>query len=251
VDACERNVKNGLTNPHEIERFIKYRVRCYTVNDLHAKAYRADDVLFVGSMNSSTHSRDTLIEACLTVRSAPAVAAFESWREGLALVPLTKERIQELKKIYRAPKWSKSASSKPRKASAWIMWLKGEDQSDETEQYIEEISEGYCIDEESIFTISVVKSNNKIARAARPGDEFFVLDHTGRKAVHPPMRLIERPQLIGTRYRFALEYPDGDTVPFGSFLKAIRKVYAGFSASGKSQRAISPKAAAAVRSLWL
>ena len=232
------------------ERFIKYRVRCYTVNDLHAKAYRADDVLFVGSMNCSTHSRDTLIEACITVRSAKAAAAFESWREGLPLVPLTKERIQVLKKIYRVPKWPKSASSKPRTASSWIMWAKGEDQSEETEKYIEEISEGYQIDEENVFAISVVKSNNKIVKAARPGDEFFVLDHNGRKAVHPPMRLIERPQLVGTRYRFALEYPDDDTVPFGSFLKAIRKVYAGFSSSGKSQRAISAQAAA-VRSLWL
>ena len=64
------------------------------------------------------------------------------------------------------------------------------------------------------------------------------------------MRLIENPKLIGTRYRLALESTGEDTVLFAAFLRAIRKVYAGFPKSGKSHRDISRAAAEAVRHLW-
>lgn len=250
VDACERNVKSGVTNPHEIERFLRSGVRCFTVDDLHAKAYLADNNLFVGSANGSTNSRNTLIEACLQVNNAAAAEQFEAWLGGLALVPLTKERISELKAIYKPPRWPKNGGSGRRRASAWIVWVKGADETDETQQFLEHVSSKYDLKPDDIYSVTVAR-NNKVARIAKAGDDFFVLDHDDRRIeAMPPMRLIERSKLIGTQYRLALEWPDYETVTFSVFLKAIRKVYPGFSSSGKSQRAISAKAAAELRKVW-
>jgi hypothetical protein len=249
VDACERNVRAGLTNPREIEKFMDAKVQCFTVDDLHAKGYLADKTVFVGSMNASTHSRDTLIEACLQVRSAGVAAQFESWLASLALVPLTAERLAELKDIYKPAKWGKAGSYKPRTSAAWVLTIDRDDDSEETEEYLDEVAASNDIGSDEIYAVTVSK-RSRAARFARQGDEFFILDHRGRIKALPPMRLIEPAKLIASRYRLALKDSDQPSVPFGAFLRVIRRIYPRFPVSGKSARSIRPAAAAQLRKMW-
>jgi hypothetical protein len=249
VDACERNVRAGLTNPHEIEKFMDAKVQCFTVDDLHAKGYLADKSLFAGSANASTHSRDTLIEACLRVRNANVAGQFESWLARLALVPLTAERLAELKGIYKPAKWPKAGGYKPRAAAAWILTIDRDDDSEETEEYIDEVAAANDIGSDEIYPVTV-SNRSRAARSAKKGDEFFILDHRGRIKALPPMRLIEPAKLIASHYRLALKVSDESSAPFGAFLKAIRRVYPKFPESGKSRRSISPAAAAGLRKVW-
>lgn len=250
LDASERNVRGGLTNPHEIEKFMKTRVRCYTVEHLHSKVYRADLNLYVGSVNASTHSRDTLIEACLRVRHSGVVQQFENWLAALPLVPLLPDRIEELKKIYNPPKWPKAPGAHRRQAAAWVASITYTDKSAESKEYRKEVARKNETDADDIFTLAMGR-RNRIGRDARPGDEFFVIDHREIEVVaYKPMRLIDRPRLIGNRYRFALEDSGEKTASRAAFVRAARKVYPRFPKSAKSTRGVDSATAAELRKLW-
>lgn len=252
VDACERNVRAGLTNPHQIEKFRRKGVRCYTVADLHAKVYRADKNLFVGSTNASTHSRDTLVEACLQVRSSEIIEQFDLWLNSLVLVPLTRKDLQRLEEVYSPPRWP-VATSRRHTFRSWVTWVGRDDDSEETEEFAASVAKESDMEEDDIYTVSLPRSERftRLLARMKPGDEVFVIDRRNRKGplVNEPMRLIAWRLHDDNRYRLALEQAKSD-VPLKGFAREARQHYAGFPMSGKSHRGIKPEAAAALRKLF-
>jgi len=122
----------GATNPHEIEKFKKKGVRCYGNEDLHAKLFVSDNYIVVGSANASSNSKNNLIEACLTVKSQDMAEEAEAWILSLQLVPIDANRLRDMKKAYRFPKFWKKRGTKKRSATTartWVTWVKGDCQS--------------------------------------------------------------------------------------------------------------------------
>ena len=252
VDASIANVKSGLTNPHEIEKFYKKGVRCYSLRGLHAKVYRADRDLFVGSANASTHSAEYLIEACLRVRNDDVVADFEKWLGQQVLEPIKLSDIRELKKVYKSPKWMKEANKHTHNASSWITYVGQYDESGDLDRFRSAVADRYGIDEDAVYPISYQASfGGKIGAEARAGDEVFVLDHDdGNVVAYFPMRLIERQKTSGSRYKIALEDNDVEPVSFTKFMRAAKSAGLTLTSTGRINRKITPDVAAALRKLW-
>ncbi len=102
VQADLATMKQGQTNPTELEKLVKRGVRVFPMRNLHAKVFAFQGVAFVGSMNASTNSWDgRLLEAAVevTVKSAVAAARAQVLRWACDK-PLDLDDIRELKKHY-------------------------------------------------------------------------------------------------------------------------------------------------------
>lgn len=252
TDACDRNVRCGVTNPSEIWKFLKRGVRCYSVAGLHAKVYRADNVLFVGSANASTHSANALVEAVVRVKNLELVRQFQTWLNGQILVPLTRKQIERLESIYRPPKWE-SEERVRRRPTTWITNVYHEDEGDAAIRFVQRVASRQNLEDDDVYSISYPKHPRfeRLLSEAMPGDEFFVVDRIGPSpVVYPPLRLIERPVCKGGKIRIALEDSDDVGIALERFVRAGRRLYKNFSPSGRLHRRVSQEAASTLRALF-
>lgn len=110
VDASEPAVKAGQTNPHELRRFLRRRVRVYSVPNLHSKVFVLGREAFIGSANVSTHSAMALVEAVLRTAERDVVGAAKRFVSGMCVHELGPEAIKRLTTLYRPPKFSRHGS---------------------------------------------------------------------------------------------------------------------------------------------
>lgn len=92
-------VKNGQTNPFEVERYLRKGVNAYTCANLHAKMYIFDRTLLVGSANVSLNSKNNLLEAGLICQDNPIVTQARGWMKSLQTETVTPEYINLCKSI--------------------------------------------------------------------------------------------------------------------------------------------------------
>ena len=117
VDASEKAVKSGQTNPTSILAIMKKGVAVYSVPNLHAKVFVLGKRAFIGSTNASVPSADNrLIEAVLLTTEPETVARARQFVKGLCLHQLTRELVGELEKIYRPPHFPGGAVKGQRKS---------------------------------------------------------------------------------------------------------------------------------------
>jgi len=105
VDASEHAVKSGQTSPEDLLRLVKKGVRVYSVANLHAKVYVLGSKAFIGSANTSKHSKGSLIEAMLCTTDREAVSAAKEFVSELCLQPMTPKQLEGLQALYRPPKF--------------------------------------------------------------------------------------------------------------------------------------------------
>jgi hypothetical protein len=224
VNASEMNVRSGSTNPSEIEKFRKNRVKCYSVADLHAKVYVADDRAFVGSANATTNSLTVLAEACLEVKEAEVVGNIEDWVQTLALVPLTEDELARLAGIYRPPIWGSRSVKGPR---TWITWVSDDATDEESEEYDAHVATLRRDLNKRTSGIFSVGGNSQVFRSARPGDEVYVVDLSQKPAVVYGRRVIdnsfEEERDDGTWPWLDMEDPKGDPSMSYSEFRSIAK----------------------------
>lgn len=103
VNASERTVGAGLTDPAELRWFLKRGVEVYSVENLHAKVFVFGDTAIIGSTNVSQHSAGRLLEAAVLVRTRPVVAACRKFVVDMTEVQLTLPQVERLSKLYRPP----------------------------------------------------------------------------------------------------------------------------------------------------
>ena len=117
VDASEKAVKSGQTNPTSILTIMKKGVAVYSVPNLHAKVFVLGKRAFIGSTNASVPSADNrLIEAVLLTTELEAVASARQFVNGLCLHQLTPKLVGELEKIYRPPHFPGGGGNGQRKS---------------------------------------------------------------------------------------------------------------------------------------
>ena len=104
VDASEDIVRNGLTDPEEIQKFRKRGVRVFHYKDLHAKVFVLKTRAFVGSANVSNSSADKLAEALISTNDSKVVAAARRFVRNCTHTEIGPEYLKSLQKIYRPPR---------------------------------------------------------------------------------------------------------------------------------------------------
>ena len=127
VDFSETTVKQGLTDPREIESYLNCGVKVYSYSDLHAKVYVFDDAVITSSANISEHSRTTLIEAGSVSRERRVVAAARRFIKELRLEPVTPWLVGRRKLQYKQSKrgLAKSMKGTGRSSTTSSLWLVG------------------------------------------------------------------------------------------------------------------------------
>ncbi len=201
VDASEPAVKAGQTNPSELRRFIRRRVRVYSVPNLHSKVFVLGREAFIGSANVSTHSATALVEAIVRTREPDVVGAAKRFVKDVCVHELGPEAIKRLGKLYRPPKFSGRGAARrkplqqgvrPDLPRLQLAQLKPADPPEASEAT-----------EESAR--AVAKSRRKHQRSHRL-DEFFI---TGRCRYEPGDTVIQVLKEHGNR---PMVFPPGNVV---------------------------------------
>jgi PLD-like domain len=103
VDLSLGAVKQGVTDPREIEKLIKRGVEVYTRSTLHAKVVVIDDVVIASSANVSQNARQYLDEAAILSTSPATVQAARRFIRSLCSEPVLEGYLKECLALYEPP----------------------------------------------------------------------------------------------------------------------------------------------------
>jgi hypothetical protein len=103
VDASDRAVGSGQTNPSDLLVMMRRGVQVFTVPNLHAKVYVLGKGIYLGSANVSNHSANQLLETLLHSTDPAVSASARKYVRSLCLHELTPTLIARLIKLYRPP----------------------------------------------------------------------------------------------------------------------------------------------------
>jgi hypothetical protein len=106
VNASEEVVRNGLTDPREIQKFRKRGVRVFSDPALHAKLFVLASRVFIGSANVSNKSAGQLAEAVVSTNDSATVAQARRFVKSRAHTEIGPEYLKSLLKTYRPPRIS-------------------------------------------------------------------------------------------------------------------------------------------------
>lgn len=110
VDASDKAVKSGQTNPAELIKLRKKGVRIFSMSNLHAKVFVFGGVAFVGSTNVSENSEDVYSEASIRSRQASVVSGARQFVRSLALNEIGPQKLESLLLAYNSRKKSHSGA---------------------------------------------------------------------------------------------------------------------------------------------
>jgi len=105
VNASERIVESGQTNPSELIKLLNKGVIIYTYDNLHSKMYVVGSNFYIGSSNASNNSANVLKEAILVTNEKITLNQGKKAIKELCINSLGIERLKQLKEIYNTPKF--------------------------------------------------------------------------------------------------------------------------------------------------
>ena len=111
VDASEKAVKSGQTNPAELIKLRNKGVRIFSKPNLHAKVFVFGDVAFVGSTNVSENSEDVYSEASIRTNQPSVVSSARQFVRSLAVNEIGPLKLASLLQKYVERKKSGSRSN--------------------------------------------------------------------------------------------------------------------------------------------
>lgn len=117
VNASLETVRSGQTDPGELLKYLRARVRVFTYANLHAKVYVIGRSCFVGSANVSSTSENRLVESTIVCSDAVVVRKSREFVLDHAVDRLGPEALKQLKAQYRPPKLLVNGARKPRGTS--------------------------------------------------------------------------------------------------------------------------------------
>lgn len=127
VDASEKAVTCGQTNPTALLRALKAGAKVYSVPSLHAKVYVLGDRVYLGSANASTSSRVSLIECMVSSDEPHLVGDAIGFIEGLISNEnlMDKARLKTLEALYVPPQLPEDARPKQAATHENRFWIVG------------------------------------------------------------------------------------------------------------------------------
>lgn len=109
VDMSIGAVRQGVTDPREVQKFMKRGVHVFSRNALHAKFMIIDNVLITSSANISINSNSVLDEAGILTTDQVAVRRALSFFDKLCSEPVRAQYLKECIKAYQPPKFKAAA----------------------------------------------------------------------------------------------------------------------------------------------
>ncbi len=225
TDASLYAVMHGQTDPRVLLEFQRKGVRVYNYPGLHAKVIVQRDCAIIGSANASTHSSDTLLEACAIVYESGFVASVRAWAEALKLDELGPKHLQALAKQYRRPRFvpGKRSDSARGFNRLWIVSIHSMTRrfDEQTEKWEESqtrtlkkrVRTGFDVDEFHLLP-------GRIQRNLGVGDQLIWVDRSeGRTYGICRVIKVERrqPQGSAARYFYWVEYDPGHEITNSRF----------------------------------
>jgi hypothetical protein len=187
IDASEKNVRSGVTNPHEIASFINIGVNVFSKEGLHAKVFVFDDESIVGSTNISQNSARNLVEAVVISNDRNLVAESIDFVCSIATERLTPEYVAYLKTIYKLPKPSNIEPG----STLWVQKTSDYEYSDiENEAHnigIKKLKHEALKNSKYELTSIRYRSNTTLARKVKAGDLLIQIHN---KVVYAPVRIL-------------------------------------------------------------
>lgn len=104
VDASDKAVKSGQTNPAELIKLRKLGVRIFSMSNLHAKVFVFGGVAFVGSTNVSENSEDVYSEASIRSSQTSVVSGARQFVRTLAINEIGPQKLDALLRAYKGRK---------------------------------------------------------------------------------------------------------------------------------------------------
>ena len=209
VDATDRAVKSGQTNPSELKKLQDKGVRIFSSPNLHAKVFVFGEVAFVGSTNVSENSEDVYSEASIRCEQTTVVTQARQFVKSLAINEIGPSRLEKLEKAYNSRKKSERGPKKKKKQIGprffVVRLTAGEEDEDDREEIdagkelVKKLISSKRTHEESHFW------NRSKSNIYRSGDAVLqvVLNDSG-KILHilPPAEYLYTSRYQKTRYYF-------------------------------------------------
>jgi hypothetical protein len=264
-NLSRRALATGSSNPHVAHRLAGDKVTIYSHPDLHAKVIVADQYLFVGSMNASNNSKDTLDEGAIETTESDARRRARSWIRGTIqkrnLHPMSQDDIKKLFRYYRKPKGGGGRRKKgkkffetdkmPETPTTWYVYLgEGKVDSPEADRHIEAGPQDKAlVGYENDAFYMPLKDKSKFQK----GDEIiFSYDEGDGRAVWPASVVWDVRDIDQRCWVFYSYLPtDGDhTMTWGSFKRLAEK--SGIKPFTKPvyTRLVRPDVAARIEAGW-
>lgn len=105
VDMSLQAVAQGVTDPREVAKLVRRRVKVYSRSSLHAKFLTIDNILIVGSANASHNAVALLDEAAVLTADRTAVRSAKTYLEGLCTEPVRPQYLKTCIAAYRRPRF--------------------------------------------------------------------------------------------------------------------------------------------------
>ncbi|EKF9566517.1 phospholipase D family protein [Vibrio cholerae] len=120
VDASESNVRSGVINPHELQKFVDSGVNVFSKENLHAKVFVFGTETYVGSTNVSNNSAFNLVEAVVFSEKTELAKSSIEFITSIATERLSPEYIKYLISIYNPPKCPRKRSEDIAESTLWV-----------------------------------------------------------------------------------------------------------------------------------
>ncbi|MDB4946677.1 MAG: hypothetical protein JWP97_6211 [Labilithrix sp.] len=127
VDMSLRAVRSGVTNPSEVKKLLRRKVKVFSRETLHAKFLIIDRVVIAGSSNISSHAKNTLDEAAILTDDAAVLRRAADTFGLLCNEPVRKEYLAKCLAEYRPPNFGGGSHRTPgeKKARRRTVWMIG------------------------------------------------------------------------------------------------------------------------------
>lgn len=189
-------VRNGQTNPFEIEEYIKKGVNVYTLEDLHAKVYVFGSKAIVCSANVSQNSSQSLVEVGILCDDKETVSQARGLVKSLEAEPVTPSYLELCKKNYKPPKYRGRQKEKSKYYSQSNLWIVGVWPRESTNNQERSLDEKETIAAETklantkSYEASLLRwpGNTDFAENIKIGD--WVLQIWNNEKVIPPSRVV-------------------------------------------------------------
>lgn len=239
VDLSIQAVKQGVTDPREIEALMKRGVHVYTRQELHAKLIVIDDIVIASSANVSKNARQYFDEAGILSTSPAVVKAARHFIRSRCSEPVRSPYLKQCISLYKPPTFKPAKTMPiPKKGKPAKVWFLAGLQyinvhkDEEKIKQLEEQAAQEMVDPDHCFVgwirypkrpkwFSDIRRHNWVVDCVRSGKRTF--------DVGPAVRVIRKRKYTSkagkTYHMLMLEIPtDGECMTLTAFQERWRKV---------------------------
>ena len=239
VDLSIGAVKQGVTDPREIEKLMDRDVHVYTRSNLHAKLIVIDHTVIATSANVSKNARQYLDEAGILSTSPAVVKAARHFIRSRCSEPVRRPYLEQCISLYKPPTFKAAKTIPvPKKGKPAKVWFVGGlryinvDKDKEQIERLEKQAAQEMVDPDHCFVrwirfsyhpkwFSDIRRHNWVVDCTRSGKRTF--------DVGPAVRVIRKRKYTTkagkTYHMLMLESPiDGEYMTLTAFRERWRKV---------------------------